>query len=203
MADEVGERPVEDIRGPITLGWRRLGPNPGHAYGRVIRLSETVIFEGWEVVAGPADGWAVRFRLVVGPNFVARALEAEADGPRGLRRVSVRRSPKGLWWVDGKRRPDLDPCLDIDVAATPLTNTPTIRRLALDVGQSAELAVAWVDVPSLAVTPESQGYDRLTDAGEQRRYRFRAGGIHGLVLTADADGLVRDYEDFAKRAFRR
>jgi hypothetical protein len=201
--NRIGEPAIEEVRGPITLGWRRLEPTPGHAYGRVIRLSEAVVFEGWEVVARQSDGWAIRFRLIVGPNHVPRALEAEADGPRGLRRVSVRRSPKGQWFVDGKRRLDLEPCLDLDVAATPLTNTATVRRLGLDVGQSEELVVAWVDVPSLAVTPEPQGYDRLPDGPNHQRYRFRTAGIEGLVLTTDPDGLVRDYEAFAERIFRR
>lgn len=155
------------------------------------------------MVARRSDGWAMRFRLIVGPNHVPRALEAEADGPLGLRRLSVRRSPKGQWFVDGKRRLDLEPCLDLDVAATPLTNTPTVRRLGLDVGQSEDLVVAWVDVPSLTVTAEAQGYDRLADGPDHRRYRFRAAGIEGLVLTTDLDGLVRDYEAFAERVFRR
>jgi hypothetical protein len=139
----------------------------------------------------------------VGPTFVARALEVDADGPRGLRRLSMRRAPKGQWWVDGKRRPDLDPCLDMDVAATPLTNTPALRRLELDVGQSADITVAWVDVPSLAVSTEPQGYHRLPDGPDHRCYRFRATGIDGLVLTTDPDDLVRDYEAFAERVFRR
>ena len=199
---EIGEPLVEDLHGPILLGWRRLEPDPGHAYGRVLRVGDAVVYEGWEVVAGTSGGWAVRFRLVVGPDSVARALECDADGPRGLRRVSVRRSPKGQWWVDGKRRPDLDGCLDIDVAATPLTNTPTIRRLGLDVGQSADLIVAWVEVPSLAVSAEPQGYDRLPGGPDTHRFRFRSAATEGLALTTDPDGLVRDYEGFAERVFR-
>ena len=63
--------------------------------------------------------------------------------------------------------------------------------------------MAWVDVPSLAVTAEAQGYDRLADGPDHHRYRFRAAGIEGLVLTTDPDGLVRDYEAFAERVFRR
>ena len=99
---EIGEPHVEDLHGPILLGWRRLEPDPGHAYGRVLRVGDAAVYEGWEVVAGPSGGWAIRFRLVVGPDSVARALECDADGPRGLRRVSVRRSPKGL--VVGRRQ---------------------------------------------------------------------------------------------------
>jgi hypothetical protein len=186
----------------VTLGWRRLPPIDGHAYGRVVAVGDATVFEGWEVVGAPSGGHAVRFRLVVGPDSVARALEVDADGPRGLRRLSVRRSPKGQWWADGKRRPDLDGSWDIDVAATPLTNTPTIRRLSLDVGDAADIPVAWVDVPALGVSTERQRYERLVPEDGHDRYRFAMGDL-AATLTVDADGLIRDYEGFAGRIFRR
>jgi hypothetical protein len=161
------------------------------------------VFEGWEVVAAESGGHAVRFRLIVGPDFVARALEVDADGPHGLRRLSVRRAPKGQWWVNGQRRSDLDPSLDVDIAATPLTNTPTINRLDLAPGEVAEIAVAWVDAPSLTIALTEQRYERLpVEAGDERRYRFTSGAFEA-VITTDSDGLVRDYQGFAERVFRR
>jgi hypothetical protein len=169
----------------------------------VLRRAEGWIYEGWEVAASSTSGWACRFRLLVDEHSVARALEAEADGPYGLRRLSVRRDPKGQWWVNGQRRSDLDACRDVDVAATPLTNTPTIRRLALPPHGSADLTVAWVDIPSLTVAAGEQGYDRLDPIDGAARYRFRSSDTPGLVLTVDPDGLVRDYERFAQRVFRR
>jgi hypothetical protein len=201
-----GERPsLEPLIGPIVAGWRRIDETPGHAYARVVNIARESVYEGWEVAAGPTGGWAVRFRLVVDASSIARALEVDADGPHGWRRLSMRRDPKGRWWADGKRRLDLDECLDADVAATPLTNTPTIRRLDLAAGESADIQVAWVDIPSLTVTAAPQGYDRLAadEVGGLSRYRFRATGIDGLVLTTDPDGIVRDYERFAERVFRR
>ena len=93
--------------------------------------------------------------------------------------------------------------MDIDVAATPLTNTPALRRLELARGASAEITVPWVDIPTLAVTPEVQAYDRLDPIDGVDRYRFRTPAIRGLILSVDPDGLVRDYEGFAVRVTRR
>jgi hypothetical protein len=173
-------------------------PDDGHAYGRIVMVGDAHVFEGWEIVAVPSGGHAVRFRLVVGPDFVARALEMDADGPRGVRRLSVRRDPKGHWWANGQRRSDLDAAVDLDVAATPLTNTPTIRRLALAPGASADIIVAWVDVPALEVNAVEQRYTRLDDT----TYRFETGDFRALVTTDD-DGVVRDFDAFADRVFRR
>jgi hypothetical protein len=174
-------------------------------------LADVHVFEGWEVIATEAGGYAVRFRQIVGPDFVTRALEVDADGPRGLRRLSARRDPKGHWWADGKRRSDLDGCLDADVAATPLTNTPAIRRLGLLPGEGADLLAAWVDAPALSIVATEQRYERLADDGPDSdassaartaRYRFVSGSFNATITT-DPDGIVRDYEGFARRIFRR
>ena len=101
----------------------------------------------------------------------------------------------GSWWVNGRRRRALDGCIDLDIAATPATNTISIRRLRLEVGQDAMIKVAWVDVPSLRVVPTEQGYRRIG----LETYEFWLVGGRTYRLTVDSDGLVLDYEDFAER----
>ena len=43
---------------------------------------------------------------------------------------------EGHWQENGKDRPDLHGCIDIDIQATPFTNTLPIRRLGLKTGES-------------------------------------------------------------------
>ena len=99
--------------------------------------------------------------------------------------------PRGrTWTVD----------VDVDVAATPLTNTFPIRRLAhLAVGRSVTSTVAWVDVPALGVTRVEQTYQRLEDRDELAAWRYSDPTHGGFVLTVDTGGLVVDYEGFARR----
>jgi len=94
--------------------------------------------------------------------------------------------PRGrTWTVD----------VDVDVAATPLTNTFPIRRLAhLAVGRSVTSTVAWVDVPALGVTRVEQTYQRLEDRDELAAWRYSDPTHGGFVLTVDTEGLVVDYE---------
>jgi hypothetical protein len=100
------------------------------------------------------------------------------------------------WWLDGARVPALDGCVDVDVAATPLTNTFPINRLAsLAVGDSVTFAVAWVDVPALQVLRVEQTYRRL--ARLRWEYSDRAHGA--FELTVDEEGLVVEYTGFAVR----
>ncbi len=72
--------------------------------------------------------------------------------------------PGGTWWQDGNERPDLTGCVDVDISATPLTNTFPLQRVGdLGVGKSVSLPVAWVDAYSLDVERVPQTYTRLTD----------------------------------------
>jgi hypothetical protein len=106
----------------------------------------------------------------------------------------------GRWTVDGAARPDLDGCVDVDIAATPLTNTFPIRRLTdVPIGEAVTSAVAWVDVPALRVTRVDQTYERLGHLDGLARWRYRD-PLHGAFLLAvDDEGLVVDYEGFARR----
>ena len=91
------------------------------------------------------------------------------------------------WIVDGAARPDLDAAIDVDIVLTPFTNTLPIRRLDLEVGEHADLVMAWIDVPSLEVTPDPQRYTRL----DESHYRFDSlDSDFTRDLEVDADGIV-------------
>jgi hypothetical protein len=99
-------------------------------------------------------------------------------------------------WADaaGQRLPTLDGCLDVDIMVTPFTNTLPIRRLALASGKSAEITVAYIGVPDLAVRPARQRYTHLTQTADGGAYRYEGldtGFRADLVV--DGAGLVLDY----------
>jgi hypothetical protein len=91
---------------------------------------------------------------------------------------------------------DLGGCLDVDIAACAFTNTLPIRRLALQVGQSAVIQAAYVHIPDLRVERVAQRYTHLA----KQRYRYE-GLSTGFVaeITVDADGLVIDYPQLCRR----
>ncbi|MEO7397733.1 MAG: putative glycolipid-binding domain-containing protein [Ilumatobacteraceae bacterium] len=103
----------------------------------------------------------------------------------------------GRWGeVNGDHRPELDGCVDIDLACTPFTNTLPIRRLALDVGGSADILVAMIDVETLDVQPDPQRYTRL--AAHRWRFEQKATGF-SAEFDVDPFGLVRDYPTLFRR----
>ncbi|WP_323121175.1 putative glycolipid-binding domain-containing protein [Burkholderia alba] len=102
-------------------------------------------------------------------------------------------------WRDGAGAPlpQLDGCIDIDIAATPYTNTLPIRRLGLARGERRPIDVVYVSTPDLKVSRVQQAYACLEPG---RRYRYE--GIFRdftAEMDIDADGLVIDYETLFRR----
>ena len=103
----------------------------------------------------------------------------------------------GRWGeMNGAHRPELDGCVDIALACTPFTNTIAIRRLALHVGDAAEIIVATVDVETLDIQPVTQRYSRL----DTHRWRLEQTATgESIEFDVDEFGLVIDYPSRFRR----
>jgi hypothetical protein len=134
--------------------------------------------------------WRVREVRVAAPDSGPPVLELLADGEGRWRRRG------------GEPVPELDGCIDIDISATPFTNTQPIRRLGLKPGETADVGVAYLRVPELLVGPERQRYGCLEAQADGGLFRFEAlpSGFTA-ELPVDADGLVLDYPGLFRRAW--
>jgi hypothetical protein len=148
--------------------WRSL-QWPGHETARLIELPGSHIIEG--VVAFEQDNQ---------PCGLSYAITCDEK------------------WVTQRTRPidvdltSLDGLIDIDLNFSPSTNTLPIRRLNLEIGQSAEVTAAWLRFPSFALQPLEQEYTRTGE--ETYRYRNRVSGFTA-ELRVSAHGLVIEYGD--------
>ena len=67
----------------------------------------------------------------------------------------------GRWGeVNGAHRDDLDGCTELAVMGSVVTHIPSLRRLPLHVGHTAEMRVAVVDPMALSVVPATWRYHR-------------------------------------------
>jgi hypothetical protein len=147
-----------------------------------LRLSGTVLTAEFGT---PLD---VRYLVEAGLDGRTRRVELALDGG-AVRRVLVA-DRAGRWrWEGGPELAEVAGALDVDLTVTPATNTLPIRRLAaLDLGQAADLQMAWVQFPELSVIPSAQRYERLA----ADRWQFSTGDFTAELLV-DPDGLVLDY----------
>ena len=159
-------------------------------------LSET---EGGFRLSGRA-----RLRFPEGPTAITYAIAcdsawrprtARVDLVLGRQRrfLQIQVGESGDWVIDSFRRRDLRGFTDLDLSASPSTNTLILRRLGLPVGGSAEIEAGWVVFPDLEVRAVRQRYTRMSEA----HYRYE--GLHnGFVAEFDVDknGLVVHYPGF-------
>jgi hypothetical protein len=178
--------------------WTRTDVHEGLGIGAVIAESDGYRLEASETVADRGGRFSCRFTVSADLAWATRRVRVEALSEHGTRAVELA-GRSGLWTVDGTRVPELDGCVDVDVAATPLTRTLPIRRLGLRPGEFRDIAVAWIDVPSLQVRRVPHRYTRLCSAEGRERYEYRGPSFGSFELTVDPDGVVVDHQGLARR----
>lgn len=105
-------------------------------------------------------------------------------------------------WTDSNENPmpELDGCLDVDIAWTPLTKSLPINRIPLKADEQQELRVASISLPELSIMPVDRLYERVDES--HVRYSSR-NGTSESIISIDAEGLVIESPDgFLRTALR-
>jgi hypothetical protein len=100
----------------------------------------------------------------------------------------VTRTPSGGWSLNGRVVPGLDGCVDLDFGFTPATNLVPARRVALEVGQDADVPVAWLEVPDGTLTPLHQRYGPRSCGRSSRGVDGDA--VRHIAATAQLEGAL-------------
>lgn len=155
------------------------------------------------IVLGVEGDAAFRLRYTVRCDSRWRVRRVEINLVDDRRELKLNADGEGRWFDEaGAAVHALDGCVDVDITATPLTNTLPIRRLSLKQGESADIKVAYITVPELGLAPDEQRYTCLETDAAGGRYRFEQTGTgFTAVLRVDADGLVEDYPGLFKRVW--
>ncbi len=163
---------------------------------------------GTMVAAAPLP-YTCRYSLATDASWATSVVEVTTEGAGWSRRVRLEREV-GQWRIvtseqgeldttlPGTEMPELlDSAIDVDLGFSPLFNTLPVRRLGLrdkPVGTVMTLVMAWIQVPTLVVTPSEQTYTWL---GEDR-VLFES-GVFRVELELDPAGYVVHYPGLARR----
>jgi hypothetical protein len=179
----------------ITAMWQATTwPGLEHCH---VRASDKGIWVDGMVVALDGAPIRLRYRIRCDPVWTVRRLDvAEMESGTELTFVS---DGAGRW-TDGAGQPlaAFDGCVDVDLAATPFTNTLPIRRLGLRPGEARDLRMLYVLVPEMTVRAAEQRYTCLEQGEAGGLYRYESGSFR-VDLPVDADGLVLDYPGYWRR----
>jgi uncharacterized protein len=162
----------------------------------VLRPTDNGLIAESAVLSGsPRDGFAATYRIVCDSAWRVREVRVSVVDTQ--RTITLASDGNGTWTAgDATPLPDLAGAIDVDITATPFTNTLPIRRLQWGPGGSAEILVAYVSLPELAITLEPQRYTYLGP----RRFRFESVGSDFMrEIDVDDDGLVVTYPGLFQR----
>jgi len=170
-----------------TILWRRLDA-PGHD---ACRIEQAVL--GWRLEGAAAfghDGAPALLSYRVACDGEWKSLRGLVSGWIGGKAVECRveRAPSGGWMLNDEPVTGLDDCDDLDFGFTPATNSCAIRRMSLEVGESALVPAAWLDASTGALERLVQRYERRT--GDD--YWYEAPGF-ATSLRVSAAGFVLAY----------
>lgn len=148
------------------------------------------------IVIGQEDGakFGLHYRLKVDSSWRTRAVHLQTTSGQTL---DLESNGQGSWTENGNARPDLQGCLDVDIQATPLTNTLPLRRLEWETGAVVDIRLCYIAVPTLAVSPQNQRYTALTPGALYQFESLDSGFTADLPV--DEDGFVRDYPGLFRR----
>lgn len=169
--------------------WRRLDL-PGHELARLEAREDGFALSGTALFLHEGRPCCLEYAVTCDPAW--RTVSARVRGAMGDREVEldITVDEARCWRLNGAEHPAVAGCLDIDLGFSPSTNLLPIRRLALTIGEAAEVRAAWLAFPALAFEPLPQVYRR---EGE-RTYRYESdGGRFVRTLDVDAAGFVTSY----------
>lgn len=148
------------------------------------------------VVVGNADrrSFALRYRIDCDSSWRVRKLALHLLGGDT---IELNSDGRGTWFDKSRRaQRKLAGAFDVDISATPFTNTLPIRRLKLRDGESKEIAAVYVLVSPLKVSLDRQRYTRL----DRRHYRYESvDSDFQRDIEIDSNGLVMNYPGLFRR----
>jgi hypothetical protein len=172
--------------------WRRLDL-PGHDAATLAEGTAGAEIRGMAVFRDEMGPTALKYQVRCNPRW--QTTEAHVHGWRGAEPVELRivRDEQGRWSLNGTSCAAVAGCLEIDLNFTPATNLLPLRRLNLEVGQSAEVRSAWLEWPTCILSPLVQRYSRESAAMYHYEADLPGGDKFTSALRVDPVGWVLDY----------
>ena len=170
-----------------TAFWRRLDV-PGRDAARVTETQTGYELFGQATFLDARGPTTLRYVLDLAPDWVTR--EGRLTGFIGERTIDTHivRTPDG-WTLDGKTF-GMAEVLDLDLGFSPATNMLQLSRVKLDIGETAEFDVAWLEAGDEALTRLFQRYRRINQTDYD--YHSPQGDYRATIVLA-ASGFAAVY----------
>ncbi|MCJ1708068.1 putative glycolipid-binding domain-containing protein [Microbacterium sp. VKM Ac-2923] len=185
---------------PASAGWRHHGTRTGFEVVFFVPTLDGHRLAGRTTADDGASMWSIDYAVIVDSAWRTREARAAALTVSGEKQVTVSRDDGGGWRVDGRSRPELHGCVDIDFESSAMTNTLPLRRREMVAGVPIDVPAAFVRAPDLRVERLEQRYTLIEAAPERVVFHYESSTFgFACDLLYDAAGLVTEYPGIATR----
>jgi len=182
---------------PREAAWRLEGVYQGFEYTRFAQIDDNITLEGTSLGVEDGVAWKINYFIRLTSEWLVRYADITShDGSQLVLEVDARQD----WNVNGKSKPQLQGCIDLDLAASTVTNTIPIHRLSLLVGSRGESQTVYIATDGLKVQTLDQSYKRLPDNNGLLLYEYWAPRFdYHDTLKFKYDGLIEKYPEISQR----
>lgn len=168
----------------------------------LIETQELIMADGLVLRNHNGQGLRLRYHLQCDSTWKPCRFEVHLFAENAPR-LRLSADGSGSWFDDqGQPLERLHGCIDLDLMATPFTNTLAIRHLGLRSGESGEIEVVYVAVPALSVQRAAQRYTCLSQTDLEARYLYQSlESDFRAELLVDARQLVVSYQGVWQRSY--
>jgi len=177
-----------------TIIWSRSRTTgAGHEFVRVFSKNSKHFLEGAAIFVSEKKFCKLDYQIVCDNDW--KTLSAKISGFIGDEKIKVEieTGSNGIWKMNGEEISAVRDCIDIDLNFSPSTNLLPIRRLNLQIGESAKVCAARLKFPSFKLETLEQTYRRISE----NKYAYESdGGTFRTKLETDEFGIVVSYPNF-------
>ena len=171
-----------------TILWRGID-KPGHDYCRLVESATGARLSGLTLRSHEQIPAYIGYDVECDVAWHTLRCTVKASVGDEHLDLDIRRRGKH-WMMNGMEVKEIEGAADIDLSFTPATNLLPIRRLGLEVGETATVVAALLRFPDFTLEPLDQRYTRL----DEFTYHYESGnGAFRADLKVDRAGLVLDY----------
>ena len=171
----------------------------GLEHFRLQRSDDEILADGIVIGVEENVAFRIRYQITCDLRWQVRKVVVTSLEENG-QSISLMSDGFGNWTSESADPIlEFEGCFDVDITATPFTNTLPIRRLDLPLNDRRELQVLYINVFDNTVKPVTQWYTRLSE----NKYLYE--GVlkdFKAEITVDEDGLVTEYPGLFSRVSR-
>jgi len=199
VSQRIRETEVQRKMKQRTAVWKAV-EYPGMEYLHLRPMSNMMVADRVVIGVTAEGAFRLNYGIVYDDSYIVRVVWLKL---REQDELSLWNDERGNWYDrKGDLLPELKGCIDVDITATPFTNTLPIRRLSWQPGQTETLRMVYFSIPEVTVHADEQRYICVEQTANGAVFRFEqvATGFTALLLV-DRDGLVLDYPGLFERIY--